>query len=207
MHHFKRQEPLADNANSIIAGSSSFKYKSGLLDNATAEDGNAVWKNAQIIVPVNYISSFFRSLELPLINTKIYSQLNCTKNSVISNANANNNNTSFKITKTELYVPVVTLKTEDNNKLNKLLLESESGDSVVTSKSKNNKFKRTVYWNAYKSKIQAQAHNDNNYKKTLLDVAIPGVSRLFVAGFNYKDSLEANADGEDAAATNKNTHA
>ena len=85
-----------------------------------------------------------------------------------------------------MYVPAVTLKTEDNNKLNKLLLESESGDSAVTSKSKNNKFKRTVYWNAYKSKTETitQAHNDNNYKRTLLDVAIPGVNRLFVAGFN-----------------------
>ena len=59
MYHFKRQEPLP------VAGSSSFSYKSGLLNNATVEDGNAVWKNAQIIVPLKYISSFFRSLELP----------------------------------------------------------------------------------------------------------------------------------------------
>ena len=82
-----------------------------------------------MIVPLEYISSFFRSLELPLINTKLYIQLNYTKNSVISdNAGAS----AFKITKTELHVPVVTLKTEDNNKLNQLL---------------DTEFNRTVYWN------------------------------------------------------------
>ena len=136
-------------------------------------------KNAQIIVPLKYASSFFRSLELPLTNKKLYIQLNYTKKSVISNAAGVS---IFKITKTELYVPAVTLNTKDN-KLNQLLLESESGDSLVTLKGKNNKFKRNMYWNEYKSKIETitEAHNDNNYKRTLLDVPIPGVNRLFVA--------------------------
>ena len=93
--------------------------------------GNAIWENAQIIVPLKYISSFFRSLELPLINTKLYIQLNYTKKSIMSTVNADNS-TTFKITETELHVPVVTLKAEDNRKLNQLL-DSE--------------FKRTVYWN------------------------------------------------------------
>ena len=132
LYHFKRQEPLVDNVD-LTNASSSFSYKSGLLGDATAEDGNAVWKNAQIIVPLKYVSSFFRSLELPLINTKLYIQLNYTKNSLISSVAGAS---TFKITKTELYVPVVTLNTEDNNKLNQLLLQSESSDSVVTSKSK-----------------------------------------------------------------------
>ena len=55
LYHFKRQEPLENNANLTVAGSSSFKYKSGLLKNGTAENGNAVWKNAKIIVPLKYI--------------------------------------------------------------------------------------------------------------------------------------------------------
>ena len=61
-----------------------------------------------------------------------------------------------------MYVPVVNLKTEDNNKLNQLL-DSE--------------FKRAVYWNEYKSKIETvtQLQNDINFKRTLLDTAIPGV--------------------------------
>ena len=129
---------------------------------------------------------------MPLINTKLYIQLNYTKHPVISHgfeepgANQDANSSTFKITKTEFYVPVVTLNTEDNNKLNQLLLESELDDST-----KNNKFKRTVYLNEYKSKIETviQTHNDNNYKRTLLDTAIPGVNRLFVAGFNDNDAI------------------
>ena len=70
-----------------------------------------------------------------------------------------------------MYVPVVTLNTEDNNKLNQLL------DSV---------FKRKKYWNEYKSKKETitQACNDNNHKRSLLDAKVPGVNRLFVIGFN-----------------------
>ena len=78
-------EPLPDNADLTTAGSYSFKYKSGLLGNANAEGGNAIWKNTKILVPVKYVCNFFRSLELPLINTKLYMQLNWAKNSVISN--------------------------------------------------------------------------------------------------------------------------
>ena len=105
-----------------------------------------------------------------------------------------------------MYVPVVTSNTEDNNKLNQLLLESASSDSVVTSKSKNNKFKRTVYWKKYKSKIEVitQSHNNNNYKRTLLDTAIPGVNRLFVAGFNDNDELDA---GNENNTNHNNTYA
>ena len=42
------------------------------------------WRNVQVIVPLKYISSFFRSLELPSIKTKLYIQLNYTKHSVTS---------------------------------------------------------------------------------------------------------------------------
>ena len=109
---------------------------------------------------------------MPLINAKLFIQLNYTKNSVISN---NAGATTFKITKAELYVPVVTLNTEDNNKLNQLL---------------DGEFKRKVYWNEYKSKLETvrQVTNDKSYKRTLLDPAISGVNRLFVAGFN--DNVE-----------------
>ena len=171
LYHFKRQEPFPNNANLTTAGSYSFKYKSDLLGNATVENGNAVWKNVQIMVPLIYTSNFFRSLELPLINRKQYMKLNWTKNSVISDGARN---TTFQITKTELHVPVVTLKTEDNNKLNQLLNTESEG---------------TICWNEYKSRIEtaAQALNDNNFKRTLLDTSIPGVNRLFVMGFNYND--------------------
>ena len=127
LYRFKRQEPLENNANLTVAGSSSFKYKSNLLgypSNSIVNNNvrqllantNPEWKNAKIIVPLKYISSFFRSLELPLNNTKLYIELNYSINSIISTVDTANS-TSFKITKTELYVPVVILNTEDN-KLN-----------------------------------------------------------------------------------------
>ena len=161
LYQFKIQEPLDNNADLAIEGSSSFKYKSNLLGNASGEGRTAVWKNVKIIVPLKYISSFFRSLEIPLINTKLYIELNYSKNSIISNVEGDS---TFKITKTELHVPVVTLNTEDNNKLNKLL---------------DGEFKRKVYWNGYRSKIETvtQAHNDNSFKRSLLDDKIPGVKK------------------------------
>ena len=109
---------------------------------------------------------------MPSINTKLYIELNYYKTSIISNLAGES---TFKIIKTELYVPVVTLNTEDNNKLNQLL---------------NTEFKRKVYWNEYKSKIESitQAHNDNNFKRSLLNAKIPDVNRLFAMGFN--DNVE-----------------
>ena len=177
LYQFKRQEPLDSNADLTVNDSSSFKYKSNLLGNATPEGGNTVWKIAKIIVPLKYISSFFRSLELPLINTKLSIELNYSKNSIISNAAEDS---TFKITKTELYVPVVTLNTEDNNKLNQLL---------------DTEFKRKIYWNEYKSDIETitQAHNDNNHKRSLSDAKIPGINKLFVIGFN-DNVVNHNAD-------------
>ena len=69
---------------------------------------------------------------MSLINTKLNIQLNYTKYSVISSGggDGNNDSSTFRITKAEIYVPVVTLNTEDNNKLNQLLLDSESDDST-----------------------------------------------------------------------------
>ena len=54
---------------------------------------------------------------------------------------------TFTITDTKLYVPVVTLKTEDNSKLSKLLSEG---------------FKRAIYWNEYNI-IPNKNYNANEY--------------------------------------------
>ena len=130
-----------------------------------------LWKNAQIMVPLKYINSIFRSLELIFTNTKLYMELNWTKNSVMSDAVGN---TKFQITKTELYVPVVTLKTADHNKLNELLETA---------------FKTSVFWNEYKNNIErvAQAQNDNNFKRIMLDASYPGENSLFAIRFDEND--------------------
>ena len=95
-------------------------------------------------------------------------ELNRTKHSVVSNVTEA---TTFQITKTELHVPVITLKTDHNNKLNQLL---ETG------------FERFVNWNEFKTILQTitQAQNDNSFKRILLDSAYPEVNRLFVVGFD-----------------------
>ena len=81
---------------------------------------------------------------MPSINCKIHLELNWNNNSVMYGAdtyaggdNFNNRETTFKITSTKLYVPVVTLSTKDYVNLAKQLNEG---------------FKRLVYWNEYKSK-------------------------------------------------------
>ena len=82
-------------ANVITANSLSFKYKSSFFKPLTAAD-NGVFKDVKIAVPLKYLSNFWRSLEMPLINCKIHLELNWTKDCVMS-AIAD---TIFKITNT-----------------------------------------------------------------------------------------------------------
>ena len=62
-------------------------------------------KNVKIAVPLKYLGSFWRSLEMPLINCKIHLELNWSKDCVMSIIAA----TTFKITNTKLYLSIVTL--------------------------------------------------------------------------------------------------
>ena len=70
---------------------------------------------------------------------------------------------TFTITDTKLYVPIVTLKTEDTTKLSKFLSEG---------------FKRPIYWNKYKIK-----HNENEYIRERLDASFQGVNKLFALAY------------------------
>ena len=91
--------------------SSSFKYKSSILGEPDA-DGILI-KKSKNAVPLKNSSNFWRPLEIPLINCKVYAELNLTKICVMSDDD-DNNDTAFKITNTKLYVAIVTLSTEDN---------------------------------------------------------------------------------------------
>ena len=71
-------------------------------------------KDVEIIVPLKYLSNFGRTLEMPSINCEINLILTWSPTCVISSANGE---TKFKITETKLFVPVVTLLTQDNAKL------------------------------------------------------------------------------------------
>ena len=66
------------------ADSSAFKYKSSFIRESAAVGGNRVFKNVKIAVPLKYLSNFWRSLEMPLINCKIHLELNWSKDCVMS---------------------------------------------------------------------------------------------------------------------------
>ena len=106
------------NGENPIADSASFKYISSFFKPLTDAD-KRVFKNVKIAVPLKYLSNFWRSLEIPLVNCKIHLELNWTKDYVMSTIA----DTIFKITNTKLYVPIVTLSSKDNVKLVKLLEE------------------------------------------------------------------------------------
>ena len=63
------------------------------------------------MVPLKYLSSFWRSVEIPLIHCEIKLILNFSKRYVIVSNIAANQATAFAITDTKPYVPVVTLPT------------------------------------------------------------------------------------------------
>ena len=104
----------------------SFKYKPSL--NNTNADGTK--NRVKIAVPRKYLSNFWRSLEMPLINCKVELSLKWIENCVLTtaaigaDANATGaDSATFKTTDAKLYVPVVTLSIEDNVKLTKQLRE------------------------------------------------------------------------------------
>lgn len=74
--------------------------------------GNA--KNVQIIVPLRYLSNFWRNLEKPLINCQINLKLTCSTNLAITSSIGAR---TFRITNTSFYIPLVTLLTQYNAQL------------------------------------------------------------------------------------------
>ena len=83
--------------------------------------------------------------------------------------------TKFKTTDTKLYIPVVTLSTQDNEKL---LQQSKSG------------FKRTINWNKYQPKVSPE--RQNQYLDFLIDPSFQGVNRLFVLSFENEEDRKVN---------------
>ena len=75
---------------------------------------------------------------MPLIIGNIHLELNWSRDYLMSTIA----DTTFKITNTKLYVPIVTLSSKDNVKLVKLL---EGG------------FKRPILWNEYQTKIETRS--------------------------------------------------
>ena len=166
LYQFKRDEPPDNNVN-VANDTTSLVYKSKLIKGT---DNNNV-NNVKLVVPLKYVSNFFRSLEMSLVNCKIDLELTWHKDCMISSANAAAGQVvSFMITNTKLYVPVVTLSTKDNTSLAKQLNEG---------------FKRTIYWNQYVSKpFPETPHKKTGITRFALDAAFQGVNRLLVLAFD-----------------------
>ena len=143
-----------DEPNDNLADSESFKSKIKIIEK-TLHDGNE--KDVKIMVPLKYLSNFWRTIEMPLINCEI--KLTC----VFTNSTGAG---AFAIADTKLYVPVVTLSTQDNAKL---LEQLKSG------------FKRVINWNKYLSKPELLAQNPN--LNHLVEPNFQGVNRPFVLAF------------------------
>ena len=115
------------------------------------------------------MTNFRRSLEIPLINSKVELTVNWIERCVLTVANT----AIFKITDAKLYVPVVTLSTEDNVKLSTLL---------------NEEFNRSIYWRKYKVTdnivVEIDASNAEKHIRELLDSSYKGVKTLFVLAYD-----------------------
>ena len=132
----------------------------------TGQSGNNGTKNVEIMVPLKYLSNFWSTLEMPLINCEVNLILTWSSTCVIVSTNNANQGATYAITDTRLYVPVVTLSTQENAKLPQQL---KSG------------FKRVINWNKYLSKPELLARNPN--LNHLVEPSFQGVNRLFVLAF------------------------
>ena len=75
---YKRGVVPANNADLSVDNSQSFKYKAALVGKTVdiVNNSNSSVRNTKIVVPLKYLSNFWKSLEMPLINCKIYLELN-----------------------------------------------------------------------------------------------------------------------------------
>ena len=161
--------------NYSIKNSKSFDYKTSTT--GKLEGVNVEKDDVKIVVPLKYLSNFWRTLDMALINCEVSLTLTWSENCVLTSQATRdadpdadpavheiNNpiNATFKIKDTKLYVPLVTLSAENDNK---------SLEQLKT------EFKRTIAWNKYRSEMSSQTKNNNlNY---LIDPTFTKVNRVF----------------------------
>ena len=178
-------EDDGDNAINIsIRGSKSFDYKTEITGSLDA--GELEKEDVEIAIPLKCLGNFWRSLDIPLINCEITLVLSWYKEYVLVGralrnapnpqpnppiaATGSPTSAKFEIIDCKLYVPVVTLSVENDNKL---LEQLKSG------------FRITIKWNKYMSQMSNQ--NKNNNLNYLIDPTFSNVNRLFVLSFENED--------------------
>ena len=151
--NYYRDEPSIP----LSSNSGSFQYKTNIV--GKAPENNDSLTNAKVVIPLKYLSNFWKSLNIPLINCEVELILTWSKNWVLADMTTRNaqrdnpaivapSGAKFKITDTKLYVPVLTLSKENDIKL---LEQLKSG------------FKKTTKWSKYRSQMTIQPQNNNIY--------------------------------------------
>ena len=183
--NYYRDEPNSDAVGNInyCIKDSKYNYKTSIT--GKLESNNAEKDDVEIVVPLKYLSKVWRTLDIPLINCEVYLTLTWSENCVIRGkatreadpdadpavAGINNpTDATFNLKDTKLYVPVVTLSAENDNKLLEQLKTL---------------FNRTIKWKKYRSEMSNQTKTDNlNY---LIDPTFTNVNRLFVLSFENEN--------------------
>ena len=112
---------------------------------------------------------------MPVINCEVELILDWSAHCIIIYTDIVNQNPTFTTTETNLYVPEVTLSTQDNAKL---LPKLKNG------------FKRKISWNKYLAKLELLARNQNlNY---LIEPSFQGIYRLLVLAFENDAQWTSN---------------
>ena len=178
MWEYCKDIPAVDNNNTIViftdnSLTDSFNFKVKITGQAE-DDGT---KYVEIMVQLKYVSNFWRTLEMPVINCEINVILTWSANCVIISTTIANQNATFPITDTKLYVPVMTLSTQDNAKL---LQQLKPG------------FERVINWNKYLSKLELLTQNPS--LNQFVEPNFQGVNRLFVLAFE-NDTQRTSAKG------------
>ena len=184
--NYYRDEP----SNPLSSNSESFKYKTSITGKTPRNNDSLT--NVKVVIPLKYLSNFWKSLDIPLINCETELILTWIKNLAdMTVIDAGNNNDppaivaptglEFQITDTKLYVPVVTLSKENDMKL---LEKLKSG------------FKKTIKWNNYRSQMTIQ--NNNNNLNYLIDPTFTNVNRLFVLSFERIEENNVKKDYRDS---------
>ena len=145
---YYKDEPFI-NSNGVIidppddsdySDNASFKYKQKITD----QTGNDGTKDVEIMVPLKYLSNFWRTLEMPLINCEINIFLTWSGKYVIVTGNYDDKELKFVITDSKLHVPVVNLSAQYNAKV---LQQLKTG------------FKRTINWHKHQPEPTLQTRN------------------------------------------------
>ena len=116
----KMDEVPINNAALAADSSQSLKYKAALVGKTAVgvNNTNSSVKNKKNVVPLKYLTNFWRSLEMLLTNCKIHLELNRIGDSILSTSR---DSAKFKITDAKLHVPIVTLSTKNNVNMAKQL--------------------------------------------------------------------------------------